>query len=124
MIKHYIATGFGGALGAIMRLLTANLLPLSVFGIPLPILVVNVVGCLIMGVLTEFMAFYWSPSDAVRYFLISGILGGFTTFSAFALEFGLLFQKNQFVLSFLYIALSVLLSVVFFFVGIKIVRLF
>ncbi|MBX9585940.1 MAG: fluoride efflux transporter CrcB [Gammaproteobacteria bacterium] len=124
MIRHYIATGLGGGVGAIMRLLISNLLPLSVFGIPLPILVVNVVGCFIMGVLTEFMAFYWSPSDTVRYFLISGILGGFTTFSAFSLEFGLLFQKNQFVLSFLYITLSVLLSLVFFFVGMKIVRLF
>lgn len=124
MIRHYIATGLGGGLGAIMRLLVSNLFPTAVFGLPLPILVVNVIGCFAMGMLTEFIAFYWSPSDTLRYFLISGILGGYTTFSAFALEFGVLFQKNQIMLSFLYITLSVLLSLVAFFIGVKIIRLF
>lgn len=77
-----------------------------------------------MGLLTEGMALYWSASENARYFLISGFLGGFTTFSAFALEFGLLIAKGQHILAFLYAGLSFLLSTGTFFIGQKIVRIF
>lgn len=124
MITHYIATGLGGALGSIARLLLGKLLlPTAIYSIPFPILFVNIFGCFIMGILTEIMALYWSPSDHTKYFLISGFLGGFTTFSAFSLEFGLLFEKNELLLAFIYIILSVFLSLAFFFIGIKIIRL-
>lgn len=124
MIMHYIATGLGGAIGAVARLLIAKLLPSAVLGMPIPMLFVNVLGCFVMGILIELIAFYWSPSDNIRYFLVPGFLGGFTTFSAFALEFGALFQRQELMLSFLYVLLSVFLSLAFFFIGMKIVRLF
>lgn len=124
MMIHYLLTGLGGAIGAMARLLISKLLPSAFFGLPIPTLVINVLGCFVMGILTEWFALYWSAPDKIRYFLVSGFLGGFTTFSAFSLEFGLLFQKNELILSGLYLFLTVFLSLCFFFAGIKLVRLF
>lgn len=124
MIIHYIATGFGGALGAILRLSLSKIFPHTLCGFPISILFINIMGCLIMGLLTEIMASYWTPSNTMRYFLITGLLGGFTTFSSFSLEFGLLIEQNELTLAITYAALSVVLCLLFFFVGMKIVRLF
>jgi CrcB protein len=123
MISHYIMVALGGAIGAVLRVALGHALPVTVLGVPFPILLVNILGCLIMGFITEMMALYWSVTDNYRYFLISGLLGGFTTFSAFALEFGLLVDKNQYLAALLYVFLSVALSLTFFFIGVKIVRL-
>ena len=124
MISHYVATGLGGAIGAITRITMSKILPTTILGIPCYILFVNILGCLIMGLLTELMALHWSMSDNMKYFLVSGFLGGFTTFSAFALEFGLLFEKHEYKSAIIYATLSFVLSIVFFFTGIKIIRLF
>lgn len=77
-----------------------------------------------MGLLTELMALYGSTSDYMRYFLVPGFLGGFTTFSAFALEFGLLYEKHFYELAIFYAILSVLLSIFSFFIGIKLIKMF
>jgi CrcB protein len=122
-LTHYIATGLGGALGAVLRLFLSKLLPATIFGMPMPILLINVVGCFVMGLFTELMGLYWSPTDNLRYFLITGLLGGFTTFSTFSLEFGILFEKDKIFLAFLYVALSVILGLMCFFLGIKTVKL-
>lgn len=124
MISYYVATGIGGAIGAMARVALSRVLPITFMEIPLPILFINIIGCLIMGLLTEFMALYWSVSESVRYLLISGFLGGFTTFSSFALEFGLLFEKNLQLSAMIYATFSVVLSLIFFFIGVKFVRIF
>ncbi|MBX3486694.1 MAG: CrcB family protein [Candidatus Paracaedibacteraceae bacterium] len=123
MLIHYIWIGLGGALGAIARAALGMALPPQFSGIPLQIIVVNVIGCGIMGVLAEGMALYWSPPDYIRYFLLTGILGGFTTFSSFALETGLLVDRHEVVLAIVYVMLSVGLSLGAFFLGMKVVRL-
>jgi len=76
-----------------------------------------------MGLLTQMIESYWSLSDNMRYFLTSGFLGGFTTFSTFALEFGVLFQKNEYISAITYALLSVILGITCFFIGIKIVKI-
>ena len=119
---YYLATGAGGALGAIMRLFCSHIFPETLFSIPAQIILINIIGCFLMGFLTEFLTFYWSPPDIMRYFLITGFLGGFTTFSAFTLEFGLLYNKQFQGLAFMYAAASVIFSILFFFFGIKIVQ--
>ncbi|MBX3457759.1 MAG: CrcB family protein [Candidatus Paracaedibacteraceae bacterium] len=124
MIIHYLWIGFGGALGAIARAVVGSLLPSQLLGMPIQIIAVNIIGSGIMGFLTEVMALYWSPPDGVRYFLLAGFLGGFTTFSSFALETGLLVERNEILLSILYVTLSVAFSLGAFFLGMRVVRLF
>ena len=124
MILHYIFIGLGGAFGAISRIAIGKLLPKMLWGITLPILFVNVLGCFVIGLLTEIMTIHWTVSDNVRCFLISGFLGGFTTFSSLALEFGLLCEKNEYASAIIYATLSFALSITCFFLAIKAVRFF
>ncbi len=120
----YLATGAGGALGAVTRVFLSSLFVDSIVGLPFQIFCINVIGCFAMGFLVEMMSIYWSPSDAVRHFLIPGFLGGFTTFSSFSLEFGLLFEKHLYAEAMLYVFLSVFLGMVAFFTGVTLVRMF
>lgn len=125
MLVHYLVIGLGGALGAITRVLLASAFPVIIFRyIPLQILAINVLGCLAMGILTGLMTFYWQPSLTVKSFLTTGFLGGFTTFSAFALDFGLLIERGLTFYALLYVILIVVLSLSFFFVGLKVIAIY
>ena len=116
---NYLLIGLGGALGAIARVGVGRLFPVTLVGsIPLQMLAVNVIGCFMMGLLSAWLE-YHNGSLALRYFLVSGFLGGFTTFSAFALEGMLLMQKQQYGPAAAYIVLTVLLCLAFFFIGSK-----
>lgn len=123
MPTHYLMVGLGGALGAMLRVFFSKLLPAHIMGLPTYILLVNIIGCFLIGLLVEALPAIWPGSDNMRYFLVSGLLGGFTTFSAFALEFGFLVERNQMLLAMLYAALSVALCLFAFFVGLKCYKL-
>ena len=123
MNSSFFWIGVGGAAGAIARVGLMRILPAFFLSIPLKICLVNIVGCFLIGALTEFMAFHGNLSLNMRHFLIQGFLGGFTTFSAFALEFGLLYEKGAHGTALSYALISVVLSIVFFFIGLKFVRL-
>ena len=123
MLIHYILTGIGGAIGAISRVAASQLFPENIYGIPAQILFINVLGCFFMGALTEGAALHFSISDNMKYFLISGFLGGFTTFSSFALEVGNLTEKNDYYLAIIYILASVTLSITCFFGAVKLVKI-
>ena len=118
-VKHYLAVGLGGGLGAILRVMITSLLPQTVFGIPIMIISVNVLGCFIVGYIFEKLSLSWNLSNDFRAFLIPGLLGGFTTFSAFVVEIGLLLKKQQLILAMIYSIMSVILSIIFFYIGIK-----
>ena len=80
----------GGALGASGRYLTGVwAVRLLGHGFPYGTLIVNVFGCFLMGALVEAAALKLSLSQEMRAFLTTGVLGGFTTFSAFALDIAL-----------------------------------
>ena len=103
----------GGAIGAAARYaLSSWLLPYSLSSkFPWPTFAVNVLGCLMAGVLMAVMSKYEWNTPGVRLFLLTGVLGGFTTFSAFGLETFELIRRGEPAMALLYVAASVLAGV-------------
>lgn len=123
-MQTIIAIAAGGALGAVLRHgLNAGILALSGMTFPLGILVINVLGSLLMGVLTGVFAHVYEPSQTMKAFLTVGILGGFTTFSAFSLDAVMLWERGAALQSLLYVTASVLLSVLALVAGLAMVRM-
>ncbi len=91
-------------------------------GFPWGTLAVNIIGCFTMGLLIELMAQKLNVSMETRAFLTTGILGGFTTFSAFSLDFALLVERKSYGLAGAYAAGSVILSLAAVFAGLYLVR--
>ena len=84
----------------------------------------NIVGSLVMGLLAGWFALKVFPGQLWRLFLTTGILGGFTTFSAFSLEVALLYERGAMGATALYLLASVVGSVAALFLGMFIVRQF
>lgn len=108
MLKTILYIALGGAIGSVLRFLTSffvakfwsNYFPLATF-------LTNVIGCFLIGIFIGFLAKNNMTDTNLKWFLITGFCGGFTTFSAFGLENINLFQNNNVILAFSYIALSV-----------------
>jgi len=123
MQTYYIAIGLGGGIGTIARVAITRLIPMAdPTQFPVKIFMVNALGCFSMGLLAEIMSLYWSPHENIRAFLMPGLLGGFTTFSAFALEFGLLMDRNMAGWALTYATVSVVICLACFMIGLKLVR--
>lgn len=120
MIVNYLMIGLGGAFGAMSRAFLAKMLPNTFWGIPIPILLINILGCFLIGILTKIFSEYSLDGETLKLFLTTGFLGGFTTFSTFALEFGVLVEKNLFMLASMYVLASIALSLIAFFVGLRV----
>jgi CrcB protein len=113
----------GGALGATARyLLSSQVTHAAGSGFPWGILIVNILGCFVMGVIAELAALTWNMSPEMRSFLATGVLGGFTTFSAFALDTALLTERGDLAGALIYVAGSVGGSVAALFFGLALVR--
>ncbi|MGY4749562.1 fluoride efflux transporter CrcB [Pannonibacter sp. Q-1] len=120
----FLIVALGGGIGAALRH-GMNLLTLRWFGpnFPYGTLTVNVAGSLIMGLFIGWLLRYNPGTSAgLRLFVATGILGGFTTFSAFSLDMALLWEKGAVQLALLYVVLSVLLSILAVFAGLAIAR--
>jgi CrcB protein len=116
------AVGVGGGLGALARYFIAGAIQSAVTAFPWGILVVNVSGGLLMGLIVEASALKLNLSPELRAFLTVGILGGYTTFSTFSLDSALLLQKGEYMQAAAYMTGSVVLSVLALFAGLWIVR--
>lgn len=112
MFKTLLIVGLGGGIGSVFRYLTSvwtQKLVQSAF--PWATFIVNVLGCLIIGILVGFFTKQQVENSDLKLLFVTGFCGGFTTFSAFALENMKLFQTGNSLLALLYIALSVILGV-------------
>lgn len=121
---HLLLVALGGAIGAgarhLVNLSAMRLVAAS--GFPFATVIVNVVGSFAMGLAAGYFAFRGEGGMALRLFLTTGILGGFTTFSAFSLETVLLFERGQVGLAALYVAGSVAGSVAGLVAGLALMR--
>lgn len=118
-----VAIALGGALGAVGRYaLSSQITHWIGPGFPWGILLVNLVGCFVMGVIAELGALSLNLSPEMRAFLTTGILGGFTTFSAFALDSAVMIERGDWGATVLYVSASVLGSIAALFLGLLAVR--
>ena len=103
----YLLAALGGALGALARWGVAELLPSSPAGWPWATLLVNLTGCLLLGALFALLAVRSPEASWPRPFLAVGVLGGYTTYSAFAVEVVRLTEAGAAVSAGAYVLVSV-----------------
>ncbi|PID35599.1 MAG: fluoride efflux transporter CrcB [Rhodobacterales bacterium] len=122
MLMNLLQVALGGALGAMARYLTTtSVTRLIGHGFPLGTMVANVLGGLAMGALVVILAHRQATHFAP--FLITGLLGGFTTFSAFSLDAVTLFERGQTGAAALYVGASVGLSIAALWAGMYLTRM-
>ena len=117
----------GGAIGSVLRYqsgrwMTAWLGPQAMTMFPWATLAVNAVGSLLMGLLAGWLARHGSGGDPFRLLLGVGLLGGFTTFSAFSLEMMLLIERGQPFQALTYVLVSVLAGLTALYIGLIAMR--
>ncbi|MBO6719896.1 MAG: fluoride efflux transporter CrcB [Rhizobiaceae bacterium] len=122
---HLLVVAAGGAVGAALRHL-ANLAALRFAGLTFPwgTLTVNIVGSFLMGVFIEWLARRVGASAELRLFVATGILGGFTTFSAFSLDVAVLWERGAHAAAAGYVAASVAGAIAALFAGLMFARTF
>jgi len=124
-VKLILAIAAGGALGAVGRhYVSSQVMKLVGSGFPWGTLSVNVLGSFTMGVLIEMMALRWNVGNELRAFMTVGMLGAFTTFSTFSLDFATLMERGEGYAALGYAAISVVLAVLGLFGGLAITRMF
>lgn len=121
----WVLVGLGGAIGAMARFGAVGLAG-RVFGpgFPYGTMMVNVVGSFLMGIAAAVLVLRAMPGNEtlLRPFLMTGILGGFTTFSAYSLDAVSLFEEGRYEAALFYVLGSVLLSIVALLAGLALAR--
>ena len=113
----------GGAIGASLRhFVNIAAIRLLGAGFPWGTMAINIVGSLAMGIFVELLARRFNASDELRLFAATGILGGFTTFSAFSLDFAVLWARGAAMGAVFYATASVPLSLLAILAGMWLAR--
>jgi len=122
--RALVAVGFGGGVGSVMRyLVTLAVMQRTGPGFPWATLGINLVGSFAIGIVAELaIARATGLSPVMRLFLMTGILGGFTTFSAFSLDLVILMGDRAEMAALVYAAVSVLGGFIAAYFGIALVR--
>ena len=122
---NYLLVFIGGGLGSSLRH-TVNVLVARAFGTAFPYhtFIINITGSIIMGLIAGYLALKGEASQPWRLFLMTGILGGYTTFSAFSLDSALLYERGEVGLALFYVLGSVVFSIAGLFAGLALMRHF
>ncbi len=111
MLKHILLIGFGGFIGSVLRYFVSKLNTYwAVLSIPVGTLLVNIIGSFLIGLISAYALKTGNVSQEMKLFLITGLMGGFTTFSAFSNENVIMMQNAQFLAVALYTGLSVFMG--------------
>lgn len=123
MISTIAMVGAGGAIGAVARYgVNVGSVHLIGHGFPWGTVIVNVIGSFLMGVLIAKFAMMDNISNDMKTMLTTGVLGAFTTFSTFSLDFVTLWERGEMVSAFGYLAGSVVLSILALFLALWVMR--
>ena len=122
---HYLLVFIGGGLGSTLRHLVNIVCP-RLFGANFPYhtFIINITGSTIMGLIAGYLAFKGDAAQSWRLFLMTGVLGGYTTFSAFSLDAVLLYERGAIGLALFYVLGSVVFSIAGLFASLALVRHF
>src|SRR5258708_2402859 len=127
-LQRSLLTGTSGMLGDLADVENAAMSYLLVFvggGLGASLRhFINITGSTVMGLIAGYLAFKGEASQPWRLFLMTGILGGYTTFSAYSLDAALLYERGELGLAALYVIGSVVLSIAGLFGGLALVRQF
>ena len=123
MLRTILLVGIGGGIGSALRYLTAvltnkffaNTFPLATF-------LTNIIGCFLIGILMGYLVRNQLADSNLKWFLVTGFCGGYTTFSAFGYENVNLFQTQNPALAFAYIAASIAIGLFAVWLGLFISR--
>ncbi|MQP25885.1 fluoride efflux transporter CrcB [Flavobacterium sp. LMO8] len=112
MLKTILLVGIGGAIGSIFRYVTHWATTKYFQGsFPLSTFLVNILGSLLIGLFIGYLGKHFPENHPLKFLLIVGFCGGFTTFSSFALENYNLLQNNQQITAYIYMASSIILTI-------------
>jgi len=120
---NYLLVFVGGGLGAALRH-AVNVGCGRAFGTSFPYgtFIINISGSLVMGLIAGYLAFRGDAAQPWRLFVMTGILGGYTTFSAFSLDSMLLYERGEIALAAFYVIGSVVLAILGLFAGLSLMR--
>jgi fluoride exporter len=119
----FVLVFIGGGCGASLRH-AVNMTCARAFGTAFPYgtFIINITGSIVMGLIAGYLAFRGEASQHWRLFLMTGILGGYTTFSAFSLDTAMLYERGAVGLAAFYVLGSVGISIAGLFAGLAVVR--
>jgi fluoride exporter len=123
MIKNFLIVGLGGGAGSMLRYAVQKIFQQQHAGVfPTGTLLVNIAGCFLIGVLWSLFSRSLTVSEEMKLLLMTGVCGGFTTFSAFTLEGIGLLKENKPALFIIYLTASVVGGLLATFIGIRIAK--
>lgn len=119
----FVLVFIGGGCGASLRH-AVNMTCARAFGTAFPYgtFIINITGSIVMGLIAGYLAFRGEATQHWRLFLMTGILGGYTTFSAFSLDTAMLYERGAVGLAAFYVLGSVGISIAGLFAGLAVVR--
>ena len=120
-MRDFIYIFLGGGFGSMMRFLVSNYTQKlwNINAFPMGTFVVNIYGCFLIGILS---AYFLKIDNSLKYLLITGLCGGYTTFSTFSAENFSFWQNGDYGMLLLYSILSLIIGLFMVFIGFRIIQ--